>query len=391
VPHTEYGLFITFSGQVRVYLLSSSGTQDIAKQLAKPERLRALASSELMDSAPEPEFDRVTRLICQLLKVEVSLVSLVDTSRQFFKSSCGLPADVAEIRGTPLSHSFCQHVVATENALVVPNAPNHPLVASNLAIRDLNVKAYLGVPIRSVDGQVLGSLCALETKPRNWTEADKAALEDFALIVQDAIRLRDTAISAMNLATRSDTLAKEYSHRAKNSLAVASALVHLSAKESGTATELSANLQRRLRALSSAHDALKDADDAIELSILLSRLLQPFVSEQQLMMGGPNITIARLQVTPLSLIIHELATNSTKYGALKLGGAIKLSWNIEEKNVKLIWVEDAGESPSEEGRLGFGQTLFNLAARQLHGEIHSAWSSTILTVTLLFKMQPDNG
>jgi|NGEPerStandDraft_6_1074524.scaffolds.fasta_scaffold20421_1 hypothetical protein len=58
---------------------------------------------------------------------------------------------------------------------------------------------------------------------------------------------------------------------------------------------------------------------------------------------------------------------------------------------QLIWVEDAGESPSEEGRLGFGQTLFNLAARQLHGEIHNAWSGTVLTVTLLFKMDSANG
>src|SRR6516162_9470764 len=78
------------------------------------ERLAALQRTELLDTLPELEFDRVTRLACRLLGTEVALLSLVDTDRQFFKSSCGLPEPWASIRQTPLSHSFCQHVVASE-------------------------------------------------------------------------------------------------------------------------------------------------------------------------------------------------------------------------------------------------------------------------------------
>jgi signal transduction histidine kinase len=92
----------------------------------------------------------------------VALVSLVDRERQFFKSSVGLPAPWATSRETPLSHSFCQHVVSSDRHLSVADARTHPLLRDNLAIADLGAIAYLGIPLTTAEGFTLGSFCAIE-------------------------------------------------------------------------------------------------------------------------------------------------------------------------------------------------------------------------------------
>jgi len=149
-----------------------------------------LQQTGLLDSDPEPTFDRITALVCRLLQVPVSLISLVDSTRQFFKSSQGLPEPVATTRATPLSHSFCQHVVARGEPLVIENAPADALVCDNLAVSELGVIAYLGCPLLATDGEVIGSLCAIDTQPRQWSDADRQTVADLAAIVTDEIALK---------------------------------------------------------------------------------------------------------------------------------------------------------------------------------------------------------
>lgn len=131
-----------------------------------PERLGALRESGLMDSEIEASFDRAVRHASRVLDAKVSLLSLVTEERQFFKAQIGLPEWAATERQTPLSHSFCQHVVRTGDSFVVEDAREHPLVKDNLAIPDLGVIAYLGVPVVTADGHVLGSFCAIQDSPR---------------------------------------------------------------------------------------------------------------------------------------------------------------------------------------------------------------------------------
>ena len=105
-------------------------------------------------------------MVTRLLGVPVALVSLVDDTRQFFKSQQGLPSPVAsEARQTPLTHSFCQHVVIDRAPLVVTDAESDPRVCDNLAVPELGVKAYLGVPLTLPSGHVIGSLCAIDIDP----------------------------------------------------------------------------------------------------------------------------------------------------------------------------------------------------------------------------------
>lgn len=155
-----------------------------------PKRLETLNRLELLDSAPEKAFDRLTQLASKILKAPVSLVSLVDADRQFFKSFFGLPDPWASQRETPLSHSFCQHVVATGEPLVVSNAVEHPLVHDNLAIPDINVIAYLGIPLTTTDGTELGSFCVIDSTPRQWTPEEIEIVRELALSVMTEIELR---------------------------------------------------------------------------------------------------------------------------------------------------------------------------------------------------------
>ena len=159
--------------------------------LADPQRLAALRATALLDSPAEPEFDRLTSLAARILRVPVALTSLVDDRRQFFKSCFGLPDPVASERGTPLSHSFCQHVVRTGEPLVISDAREVADLRDNLAIRDLGLIAYLGVPLMAPGGEVLGSFCAIDHEPREWTADDIATVRDLAHAVMTEIALRE--------------------------------------------------------------------------------------------------------------------------------------------------------------------------------------------------------
>ncbi|HEX5657540.1 MAG TPA: PAS domain S-box protein [Polyangiales bacterium] len=161
---------------------------DLLAVLRDPDRLRALAETELMDSPAEERFDQYTELAATILNAPAALVSLVDDHRQFFKSAYGLGEPWATLRETPLSHSFCKHAVASGEPLIVNDAPNHPLVRDNRAIPELGVLAYAGVPLED-RGQTLGVFCVVDTQPRTWTAQELATIRALAAAVTSEIAL----------------------------------------------------------------------------------------------------------------------------------------------------------------------------------------------------------
>src|SRR5947207_217504 len=96
-----------------------------------PARLSALHRLSLLDSPQEIAFDRLTRLLVKITGAPAAWISLADKDRQFFKSQVGLPEPWATRRETPLSHSFCQHVVTSGARFIVEDARHHPLVCDN--------------------------------------------------------------------------------------------------------------------------------------------------------------------------------------------------------------------------------------------------------------------
>lgn len=164
--------------------------QDTPPELLELERLAVLEATSLLDTPSEETFDQFTRLASSILETPVALVSLVDQDRQFFKSSIGLPEPWASQQQTPLSHSFCKHVVHSSEPLSVADARTHPLLKHNKAILELSVIAYLGIPLTTAQGYTLGSFCVIDTKPRQWTARETAMLKDLAALVMEKIELR---------------------------------------------------------------------------------------------------------------------------------------------------------------------------------------------------------
>lgn len=165
-------------------LQSLDFTEAPAAVLSEPSRLEALHETGLLDSPAEAAFDRLTRVATRVLGVPTALVTLVDKDRQFFKSQIGLPQPWAGERQTRLSHSFCQWVVAGKEPVVIEDAREHPVLRSNLAIRDLGVTAYAGVPIEGRNGEAIGSMCAIDSSPRSWSPQALETLGDLGRIVE---------------------------------------------------------------------------------------------------------------------------------------------------------------------------------------------------------------
>ncbi len=164
-----------------------------------PARLAALRRSNLLDAPPDRALDRATRLASRLLDAPVSLVSLVEPHRQHFASQVGLPEWAADIRETPLTHSFCQYVVLDDDVLNVGDSRTDPRVADNGAVADLGVIAYLGVPLRDRAGWTLGSFCVIDDEPRVWTDEDIRLLRDIADQVEVELALRDALQQTQDL------------------------------------------------------------------------------------------------------------------------------------------------------------------------------------------------
>ena len=151
------------------------------------ERLEALHRLGLLDSPPSASFDRVTRMAADLLDVPVVLVSLVDEHRQWFKSRVGL--DASE---TPRDLSFCGHAVFLREPLVVNDALADARFRDNPLVTGApNVRAYLGIPICTRDGRALGTLCAIDHRPRQFSEHEVQVLSRMAKIVEHLISSLD--------------------------------------------------------------------------------------------------------------------------------------------------------------------------------------------------------
>ncbi|MFM8681030.1 MAG: GAF domain-containing protein [Alphaproteobacteria bacterium] len=157
-----------------------------ARPANEDARQRALDETGLLDTRPDAEFDDITALVAAKLGVPTCLVSLVDRDRQWFKSRHGL--DASE---TPRDVSFCAHVVADGNPLVVEDATTDARFADNpLVTGPPDVRAYAGMPLATEAGLVLGTLCAIDSGPRAFAQDDLEFMCRAARLVMDAIRRR---------------------------------------------------------------------------------------------------------------------------------------------------------------------------------------------------------
>jgi len=157
------------------------------------DRLKSLKSLNILDTAPEERFDRLTRMAQRIFGVPIALVSLVDENRQWFKSCVGL--DVAE---TPRDISFCGHTILGDDVFIIPDAQKDLHFADNpLVVGSPNIRFYAGCPIKAPDGNKLGTLCIIDQSPRTLSNEDIEVIKDLATMVEHEI-------AAVHMATMDD-------------------------------------------------------------------------------------------------------------------------------------------------------------------------------------------
>jgi signal transduction histidine kinase len=176
----------------------------VLASLRHPARLRVLQGTGLLEGERVEALERVARLATLGLGVPLAQVNFVTGTQQVpVAAHAAAPRDVAEWRRpVGLTHSYCQYVVAEDAPLVVEDAPRDARVCDNGATRDARIGAYLGVPLRSPDAQVLGSLCVVDFEPRRWHAEDLMLLDDLAAIAATEIALRAAGRASAEEAAR---------------------------------------------------------------------------------------------------------------------------------------------------------------------------------------------
>jgi two-component system CheB/CheR fusion protein len=199
-------------------------------------------------------------------------------------------------------------------------------------------------------------------------------------------------------------LVRELNHRIKNLFTITDGMITLSARSATTPKEYASNIRGRLNALAVAHDLILPSfsgeagtlADPTGLEMLLRRILSPYVevpsdkSGARLFLDGPSVPLGARAVTTFALILHELATNAAKYGALSVeGGNLGITWECVDNLLILKWEESGGPpisgSPKSEG---FGTVISNHSVReQFCGTLSHKWDLKGLSVELTVPME----
>jgi phosphoribosyl 1,2-cyclic phosphodiesterase/DNA-binding response OmpR family regulator len=150
----------------------------------EPERLKALGALRILDTEPEPRFDRITRLATALFNVPIALITLIDQDRQWFKSTCG-----SDVRETPRDISFCSHVVAGRQMMIVPDTLRDPRFGDNPVVSGPpRVRFYAGAPLILDNGHCVGTLCLVDMRVRSLESREIALLQDLRDLALQELR-----------------------------------------------------------------------------------------------------------------------------------------------------------------------------------------------------------
>ena len=160
---------------------------------SEQRRVDALHRYEILDSLPEVEFDRLTRIVAHLLDAPLVLINFIDTDRAWFKSSQG-----TELRQLSRGMAICAFTIKEDRILMISDLQNLSDAERSRypATGDTQVRSYIGVPLTTPDGYRIGTLCAHDVRPRTFTEAEQNLLIDLGPVVIDALELRLAVLQA---------------------------------------------------------------------------------------------------------------------------------------------------------------------------------------------------
>ncbi|MDP9098573.1 MAG: GAF domain-containing sensor histidine kinase [Verrucomicrobiota bacterium] len=177
--------------------MRQSPTIDPQSAIADRQRLEAVLQTGLLDTPPEESFDRLTRLAAKLIGVPSTFISLVDRTRDFYKSCFGFGEPLATTRQLE-GGTFCHHAIVSSGPLVIDDTMADPVFREIPTVQSLGVRAYAGIPLITDGGQAIGSFCAIDFAPRAWSALDIEILSELAASAMREIKLRSAVRAAQD-------------------------------------------------------------------------------------------------------------------------------------------------------------------------------------------------
>lgn len=172
-----------------MHLARLSPAETASPDGAQAQRLAALERYDILDTPEEDAFERVAALIQLVFRVDTSVVSMIDGHRQWYKAARGTPNT-----GVPIEETFCRLTVEADAPLVIADASKDDRLKDNPHVTgDAHVRFYAGVPLRTPEGVTIGTLCAIDSQPREFSPHDTEVLEGLARIVMNELELRRLA------------------------------------------------------------------------------------------------------------------------------------------------------------------------------------------------------
>ena len=355
-----------------------STSEIIETASARDARTAALLRYGILDTEPEPGFDDIVLLATRICNTSVALVSLVTADRQWFKSNIGFPASE-----TPLSQSVCAHALQEDDLLVISDLTEDERTRQNaLVTAEPHIRFYAGAVLKTPHGVPLGTLCVMDTVPRSGgltpMQADSLRALARQVVSQMELRLasaeRAGALEAAAIAERAlreqhSLLIGELHHRLQNVLAMVQAMVSQSLRNTSSVEEARAILSGRILALSRAQQILfagqTESADMATIARGTARLYDGGLDDR-FEITGSRFELGAKATLAMTMMLHELATNATKYGSLSVEtGTVSIAWSVTETDADphfaLFWRESGGPSVAPPSRRGFGSRLIQTA------------------------------
>lgn len=304
----------------------------------------------------------------------------------------------AAVHGIAIGYGIgsCGTAAATGKPVIVTDIAVDPLWAD---YRDLalgfGLRACWSMPIEASDGRLLGTFANYYREPREPTERDLELISMAARTTAIAVERHLNDVERERAEEQRMLVVRELNHRVKNVFALVQSLLAMSARSATSVEDYARAVQGRMTALSRAHElvqpglSLSDLSGPCDVGLreIFADILAPYLHDDltdKLVLTGDEEQVSPHAITGLALILHELATNAAKYGALSVQhGRLLIAWKQVDDHVLIDWSEHGAPSAAPPTQTGFGSTLIRRTVeRQFQGTISHDWRPDGLDIRL---------
>jgi len=358
--------------------------RELRTRASQQEAVARLGERALTESDLQKLFEDAVKVIGEILDVElVKILELVPSDAELvLRAGIGWkPGLLGTAHVSTGRDSQAGFTLASGGPVIVDNLAAETRFTGQQLLHDHAVVSGISTPIAGRDGRAYGVLSAHTTTRRRFNEYDVSFLNSVANVIAGAIQRRQ-------LDQRHELMIRELRHRSGNLFAQLLALFSQTAKNSKNLADLVPKYEARVLALANAHRLITEGGwKSASLREIINTLLAPYLD--RISFSGPDVLLEPDPTFGLSMAMHELATNASKYGSLsERPGRVEVTWSVDRTGrgltLVLDWKECGGPSPKRQRREGFGSRLIGMVIeRQLNGEVRQTYKPEGLEARLV--------